>query len=88
MGAALMATRHLLGHSGKAALGPLVSRAGRCLFLLTRSKREGVCGVGWGGFAELRNGTTEALPAAALTLLPLAGLPPVLSGVKGLLSPQ
>lgn len=97
-----MATPHLLGRSGRAALGPHVSRAGGRLFPFTK---EGRCGRGWYlmgraatpcregvGFAELRDGTPEVLslscPEGAVlgTLLPVTDLPDVQSGGKNFCS--
>lgn len=57
MDAALMATHHLLGHSGKAVpwLGPCVFRAGGLgqLFFLSRREKKGGTGQCWAGPASL-----------------------------------
>lgn len=89
MGAVLTATLYLLGHSGRAVLGPHVSRAGRCLFLFTKSKKGDGAG-GWYlmgraatpsregvGFAELRDGTSEVLSPSCPDCAVLGTLLPV-----------
>lgn len=91
MGAVLTATPHLLGRSGRAVLGPGVSRAGRRLFPFTKSKGDGgraaLCREGV-GFAELRDGTPEVLSPSCSdctvlgTLLPVTDLANVQSGVR------